>query len=321
MHETGRGIIIEDLVKSYKRGKVKALDGVSLQIQSGEAFGIIGPNGAGKTTLFGCLLGFLHVDSGKITVDGMPPDYLATRRRVGYLPERLDFDRWMTGYDFMSFHHELLERPHASQKVEIEGLLTKVGLDTGSWKRPLGKYSRGMLQRLGLAQAMIGNPSFLFLDEPASGVDPGGVLLFRKILRQLNSEGVTILLNSHQLDQVERICSRVAFVKGGKIQAVENVGDTTGGDLVVLVKWRSSSTSEEREQFLNVASEQTIAPILGSSDEGIRFSMSTEEEISELVKRLVEDGVSIVHVTREEQSLERLFHDDGRLGEGEVPND
>jgi ABC-2 type transport system ATP-binding protein len=317
MQETASGIAIQDVVKSYKRGKVKALNGVSLQIEQGEAFGIIGPNGAGKTTLFGCLLGFLHTDSGKITVDGLPPDYLATRRRVGYLPERLDFDRWMTGYDFMTFHYELLQLPNSGMKAEVEKLLTMVGLDSAGWTRPLGKYSRGMLQRLGLAQALIGGPKFLFLDEPASGVDPGGVLLFRKILRQVNREGVTILLNSHQLDQVERICSRVAFVKGGKIEAVETVGETTGGvQYVLVIKFKSGSDADQRETFKTIATDQDVAPLIDSADDVFRFSVTSDEQTAELVKVLSARDLPIVHVSREEQSLERLFHEGQKLEGG-----
>lgn len=307
MQATGSGICIDNVVKTYKRGKVRALDGVSLRVEAGEAFGIIGPNGAGKTTLFGCLLGFLRRDSGDITIDGMPPDYLAVRKVVGYLPERLDFDRWMTGYEFMCFHHQLLRRPAGQMAGEVEELLHLVELKEDAWKRPLGKYSRGMLQRLGLAQALIGKPRFLFLDEPASGVDPGGVVLFRKVLKKFHSEGLTILLNSHQLEQVERICHRVAFVRDGKIEAVEVVGDSTAGDGVLILKCSKEATGDQRDTFARVASEQAIAPLIECGNETARFVIASESHTVELVRLFVRHDLPVVEVVREEQSLERLF--------------
>src|SRR3984885_1192821 len=186
------GIVVDQITKTYKGGKIKALNGISLHIKEGEAFGLIGPNGAGKSTFFGCLLAFLKVDSGTITIDGKPTDSLETRRTVGYLPERLNFDGWMTGREFLDFHHELAELPQSGRVSACEELLTRVALQQTAWDLPIKKYSRGMLKRLGLAQALITSPKYLLLDEPASGVDPGGVLLVRKVLKELKSTGMTI---------------------------------------------------------------------------------------------------------------------------------
>ncbi|HEY9733798.1 MAG TPA: ABC transporter ATP-binding protein, partial [Drouetiella sp.] len=183
--EPSAGIVVENVVKTYKAGKVKALDSLSLHARPGEALGIIGPNGAGKTTLFGCLLAFLRPDTGSILVDGLPPDALETRRLIGYLPERLNFDKWMTGRQFMQFHYELSGQDLHSKVSTCDDLLSRVGLDQRAWDLLIKRYSRGMLQRLGFAQALIGKPRFLLLDEPASGVDPAGVLLLRKLMREL----------------------------------------------------------------------------------------------------------------------------------------
>src|SRR5215831_18221717 len=183
------GIVVESLTKTYGSrlggAGVRALDGVSLTITPGEVFGVIGPNGAGKTTLFGCLLGFLRPDSGRITIDGHAPDDLAVRARSGYLPERLVLDRWMSGLDFLGYHHALARLPVATRHGDCVAALERVGLERAAGTRAIRSYSRGMLQRLGLAQALLGHPRYLFLDEPASGVDPAGVVLFRRLLGDL----------------------------------------------------------------------------------------------------------------------------------------
>lgn len=209
-------ILAEGLRKRY--GKTIALDGVSLSVRRGEALGIIGPNGAGKTTLMGCLIGLLDPTEGSVTIAGRSPHDLATKGRLGYVPERLNFSRWMTGLDFVALHAALCNEP-----ADVEETLDRVGLDRGAWARPLKKYSRGMLQRTALAQALIGKPDVLFLDEPTSGIDPAGAVRFRALMRELKRDGVTIVLNSHQLDQMEQICDRVVFMKRGRIEANESV--------------------------------------------------------------------------------------------------
>src|SRR5438034_6096464 len=141
-------IVVEQLVKTFHAGRVRALDGVSLTLEPGEAIGIIGPNGAGKTTLFGCLLGFLRPDAGRITIDGRAPDDLANRGGTGYLPERLVMDRWMTGLDFTAYHHALARLPAASRRADTKVALERVGLDREVGSKPIRSYSRGMLQRL-----------------------------------------------------------------------------------------------------------------------------------------------------------------------------
>src|SRR5262249_9117482 len=152
------GIVVENLSKTYQRGlaePVRALDTVSLAIQPGEVFGIIGPNGAGKTTLLGCLLGFLRPDRGRVTIDGHDPDDLEVRRATGSLPERLVLARWMAGLDFLAYHHALAGLPAGTRADDTRKALDRVGLDREAGGRPIRKYSRGMLQRLGLAQALL----------------------------------------------------------------------------------------------------------------------------------------------------------------------
>src|SRR6266850_2417100 len=243
------GIVIDAVSKTYRGGQVRALDQVSLAIAPGETFGIIGPHGAGKTTLLGCLLGFLRPDAGRVTVDGHAPDDLEVRAGTGYLPERLVMDRWMTGRDFLRYHHELARLPAARREAEVDQMLDTVQLDRDAADRAVRKYSRGMLQRLGLAQSLLGEPRYVFLDEPASGVDPAGVLLFRRILADLKSRGATVVLNSHQLEQVERVCDRVAFVNKGHVDAVETLTAGAGMAHGLVVRWASGSQAPAAERL------------------------------------------------------------------------
>ncbi len=239
----GGAIVVERLTKHYGRARAKALDDVNLEINPGEILGLIGPNGAGKTTFLGCLLGLLRANHGSIRIDGLDPDDLAVRRVSGYLPERLQFDRWMTGRRFLAYHHCLAGQPAAQRATDVEGGLHRVGLDPARWDMPVKKYSRGMLQRLGMAQALVGGPKFVFLDEPASGVDPAGVLAFREILGDLKRRGATVILNSHQLDQLERVCDRVAYIEAGRIRHVENLRQPEHGRRLLVVRWLVGETT------------------------------------------------------------------------------
>jgi len=239
------GIHIENLAKAYqirtvsnlfgifsaKKTTINALNGITLNIDPGEAFGIIGPNGAGKTTLMSCLLGFVTPDAGGVKIDGLHPNTIGIRRRIGYLPERLNFDRSMSAYQFLQFHHELAGEPKENCKSDTEKFLDKVELSKQTWHLAISRFSRGMLQRLGLAQALIGKPSYLFLDEPGSGLDPAGVILMRKILLEEKENGMTIVLNSHQLDQIEKLCDRVALIRKGNLEAIENLATSAPGSL------------------------------------------------------------------------------------------
>lgn len=300
------GITIDRLTKTYRGGKVKALNGLTLQINPGEAMGIVGPNGAGKTTLFGCLLSFLKVDSGSITIDGLQPDTLHVRRIIGYLPERLNFDSWMTGKQFMHYHHELAEQAPSERQKTCDDLLTLVGLEEHSWSLPIKKYSRGMLQRLGFAQALIGNPKYLLLDEPASGVDPAGVLLLRKLLRDLKSNGATIIINSHQLDQVEKLCDRVAFIKSGQVEALENLQESNVDVTRFVIRWKHFENQPEGHELDSICKLHG-ATLIESQGESVLISVQNVDTIASTIKEMVMRGYPIIHATSEDNRLERFF--------------
>ena len=307
-------IRVAEVSKTFRAGSVRALDRVSLEIRPGETFGIIGPNGAGKTTLFGCLLGLLRSDSGAITLDGMPPDDLGVRRLTGYLPERLVLDRWMTGLDFLAYHHALAGLDRATRSADCDAALARVGLDPNAGRWTIRRYSRGMLQRLGLAQALLGSPRFVFLDEPISGVDPAGVMLFRRILTDLKSSGATIIINSHQLDEIERICDRVAFVRGGQVQSIETM--TAGADLsrVLVVRWSGPVFGVDPAKLATLAT-AAGASLVGVEPPTARFGVADDAGATRLVQALFAAGVPVIEATPEGGRLERLFE----AGSGGAP--
>jgi len=303
------GIRVENLSKSYRRGplggSVKALDGVSLEVAPGEALGIIGPNGAGKTTFLGCLLGFLTPDGGRVTIDGHAPDDIAIRAQTGYLPERLVMDRWMSGRQFLRYHHALARLPEAQRAADADAALARVGLDAEAANRPIRKYSRGMLQRIGLAQALLGSPRYVFLDEPASGVDPAGVVLFRRLLGELKQQGVTMVLNSHHLDQVERVCDRVAFVRGGRVEAIETIAAGAQHARGVRARWVAGRGAPA--EALAAAAQRAGATLTAHDAAGASFTVADDAGAARLVAELVRAGAEIAEFTAEESRLERLF--------------
>ena len=290
---------------------MRALDQVSLAVRAGEAFGIIGPNGAGKTTLLGCLLGLLRPDAGRIAVDGLPADDLAVRCVTGYLPERLVLDRWMPGLDFLVYHHALARLAPARRRDEAAAALERVGLTPADGRQPIRRYSRGMLQRLWLAQALLGAPRYLFLDEPISGVDPAGVILFRKLLGDARARGATLVINSHQLDQVERVCDRVAFVRGGKVQSIETLAAGAAHARVLRLRWGATSDAGAiaRLAALGLGAGATLEE---AKPPEARFTVTDDDGAARLIEVLLAAGVRVIEATPESGRLERLFVEPGK---------
>jgi len=299
------GIVVEGVSKTYRRGGRRALDGVSLTVQPGEALGIIGPNGAGKTTLFGCLLGHLRPDAGSISLDGRPPDAIGVKAEIGFLPERLLFDRWMTGARFLRHHHALANLPAATRTADVLRAFERVGLDAEAGRRQVKTYSRGMLQRIGLAQALLARPRYLFLDEPASGVDPAGVLLFRRILSDARAEGTTVILNSHQLEQVERICDRVAFLRAGRVESVEVLHAGAAVKRHLRVRFAAGAPLDG-ESLARAAAAGGATVITTLPGEAV-CAVADDTGATRLLASLLEAGLPVVEARSEESRLERLF--------------
>jgi len=232
---------------------------------------------------------------------------MGVKAQVGFLPERLLFDRWMSGMRFLRYHHALANLPAESRAADCAAVLEKVGLDAHAGRKSLKTYSRGMLQRIGLAQALLHKPRFLFLDEPASGVDPAGVLLFRRLLAEARAGGTTIVLNSHQLDQVERICDRVAFLRDGKVQAIEvlHAGAEAKRHLRVRFGAFDDLTSEALSRLAAGAMAELVHP-LNPAREAV-FAVSDDTAATRLLAALLQGGMPVVEARSEEGRLERLF--------------
>jgi ABC-2 type transport system ATP-binding protein len=211
---------IQDLHKSFKTGFIpkgkKILNGISLEVHSGEIFGYLGPNGAGKTTTLKCVLGLIFPDKGKIEMFGQSHLSLFAKEKAGFLPENPYFYDHLTAAEFLSFYSDLTRTKKADKKERTQALLKMVGLEHAAGLQ-LRKFSRGMLQRIGLAQALINDPSLVFLDEPLGGLDPLGRKEIRDIIVRLKGEGKTVFLSSHILQDIEMICDRVAILVEGRI--------------------------------------------------------------------------------------------------------
>ncbi len=301
-------IVAQSLVKSYGRTKTKALDGINLSINEGECFGLIGPNGAGKTTLMSCFLALVRPDEGTVTIGGVRPDDLAVRSICGFMPERPNFEYWMTAREFVKYHHILSLRPSTTLDQDVDETLRLVELDPQAWTRKVHKFSRGMLQRVGLAQALIGKPKILFLDEPGSGMDPPGVALLRNILTELKAQNVTVILNSHHLDEMERVCDRVAFIRSGKIEAIESLDRKEDDEHKLFIRWLLNGSAVTSET-LSKAATKTSTHLLESGENWGRFSVGDTRAAANLIRELVTSGVEVQAATPEHSSLERFFNE------------
>lgn len=213
-------LTIKDLHKSFNIGfipkKRKILKGISLSVEQGEIFGYLGPNGAGKTTTIKCILGLILPQKGKIEIFGNPHLALKAKEKIGFLPENPYFYDHLTASEFLDFYSQLYVMDKNKKEEKIKNLIQLVGLEQSAGLQ-LRKFSRGMMQRIGLAQALLNDPSLVFLDEPLGGLDPVGRKEIRDIIARLKEEGKTVFLCSHILQDIEMICDRVAIIVNGKI--------------------------------------------------------------------------------------------------------
>lgn len=242
------------LRKVYRTGfwlnqKIESLKNCTLTVYQGETFGLLGPNGAGKTTLLKTLLGIVRPTSGRAWLLGSPIGDVRVKQRIGYLPENAYFYDYLTGWEFLQFAAGLFEIPANVQQRRIPQLLDLVGLaHSVARKKQLRQYSKGMLQRVGMAQALINDPEVVFLDEPMSGLDPMGRYQIREIIMSLKAQGKTIFFNSHILSDVEKICDRVAILADGELICTGSLDELLGtaetyqvigkgGNLDILKRW------------------------------------------------------------------------------------
>lgn len=222
--------LVKDHFSNFLRKRFRVLDGLSLQVRKGETYGLLGPNGAGKTTTQKLLLGLLRPTGGTVTVLGCQPGDPKSLARLGFLPENPYFYTYLTAYEFLDFFARLFDLPSSLRRERISDLLKLVSLEEAR-DRPLRKFSKGMLQRIGVAQALLNDPDLVFFDEPNSGLDPIGRRDIRHIMLKLKEQGKTVFFNSHMLPDVREVCDRVGVLHRGKMVGEGNVAEicSTGG--------------------------------------------------------------------------------------------
>jgi ABC-2 type transport system ATP-binding protein len=247
------------LTKSYRTGfwlnkVVTPLKQCSLSVYAGQTFGLLGPNGAGKTTLLKTLLGIIRPTSGRGFVLSAPLGDRSIKQRLGYLPENPYFYDYLTGWEFLEFTAGLFQLPAAVRRKRIPELLDLVGLaQSAAKKKQMRRYSKGMLQRVGMAQALINDPDLIFLDEPMSGLDPLGRFQMREIILSLKAQGKTIFFNSHVLSDVELICDRVAILAKGELICEGTIDELLGTDTEIYqVRGRGGDAQRLRQVIPNL---------------------------------------------------------------------
>jgi len=294
--------------------RIHALKGVSLQASAGEVFGLLGPNGAGKTTLIKVLLGVVSPTSGNASLFGEPAGSTQVRRRVGYLPETLRVDRHHTARSALKYYGRLSGMGNRQIEKRSDELLELVGL-RGRDRESLKRFSKGMNQRLGLAQALIHDPDLLVLDEPTDGLDPVGRSEVRKLIERLSESGKTIFLNSHILQEVEVVCTRVAILADGEIRGTGTIDDLAGGersDAVVLDLMFDDQEAADR--FMKEASQEHVEKCLkyepsfhGTGTHRLVAKIPEQAAVDQLVDFLRARGISIVGLEIKRPSLEDTF--------------
>ena len=281
MNAEEHAIVAHNLTKVYRSRwsgrEVRAVDNLSLQVRRASTFGLLGPNGAGKTTFVKMLLSAVHPTKGSAFINSRNAAEPRARQPIGYLPENHRFPTYFTGEGMLDFYAALSGMDSTSRRKRIPELLALVGLDNWGHVR-LGKYSKGMLQRVGLAQAIIHNPEILILDEPTDGVDPVGRRHIRDILTRLEEKGTTIFINSHLLAEVELFCEEVAILNKGKLVLQGKVRDLTAGK-----GYRLTTAGGETHHY------------------------ATREDLNAAIDQFRRDGVDIESVTPTTSSLEDVF--------------
>jgi len=279
-------------------GKV-AVRRLTLEVARGEVFGFLGANGAGKSTSVKMLLGLVSPTSGEAEILGQPVGDVKTRSRVGFLPEHFRFYDWLTGEELLKLHGRLYGMSHAALRERVPVLLDLVGLTPHRNKR-LRDFSKGMLQRIGLAQALINDPDLIFLDEPTSGLDPIGRRLVRDIIKAQRDRGATVLLNSHLLGEVEITCDRVAFIKDGEVVESRELHGESEEQTTVSIR-----AVKVTVEVLNGLSQWTSSARM--EDDRLTLTLSSNTLLPEIVRYLVAKGVDVYEVAPQRLSLEERF--------------
>ena len=303
---------IDNLTKDYETGfwkkkKIRALDGVSLSVNGGQIFGFLGGNGAGKTTTIKILMGLLYPSEGSAKVLGQSISDFSMHSRIGYCPENPYFYDYLTPLELLKYFGELFGMDAAGTKKRAEELLVKVGLDEKDWNKQLRKFSKGMLQRVGLAQSLINDPEIVFMDEPMSGLDPIGRREVRELIAELRTKGTTVFMSTHILSDVEALCDEVAILRKGKLAASGNLYDLL----------QKNDEHRSFEVTVNGVSAESLRSELASRNDieifgkatGVTITVLDENDIENVIHATRKMNGKLVSVLPVKQSLEELFLD------------
>lgn len=300
-----KAIETENLTKEYRIGfwrkRVRVLSEVNLVVRSGELFGYLGPNGAGKTTTLKILIGLAQPTSGEARILGRPPGDVEVKQQVGFLPEQPSFYEYLTGRELLNFYGQLLGLDRSLRRERVEGLARQLRIES-ALDLQLRKYSKGMLQRLGLAQALLNDPRVVLLDEPLSGLDPIGRREVRDLLLRLKSEGRTVFFSSHIIPDVEVVCDRVGILVGGRLVAQGPLDEILGARIASIEVTASQVPTEVAGELDHLLVTQPV-----SRGERLLLTVRDEGALAELVARLVEAKATIHAILPHRESLEEYF--------------
>ena len=297
---------IENLTKDYEVGfwrkrKVRALDGLSLDVEPQQIFGFLGANGAGKTTTLKLLMRLIFPTAGRARILGQDINDISMHQRIGYLPENPYFYDYLTPREFLDYCGQLFDLDSATRKARAQELLTRVNLDQKSWDRQLRKLSKGMLQRVGLAQALINDPEIVFLDEPMSGLDPVGRREVRDLIASLRTEGKTVFMCSHILSDIEVLCDNVAILKMGRLAHAGSLDELRAQESNVI----EIVAAGANEAVLREKLDPNTQVLMDAS--GLRIHVQNEKEIDAVIAAVRKANGKLVSVQPVRQSLEELF--------------
>jgi ABC-2 type transport system ATP-binding protein len=282
-------------------GQKVAVADLTIEVRAGEIFGFLGPNGAGKTTSVKMLLSLTRPSSGSATLLGQPLGDRLARARVGYLPEHFRFHEWLTAAEFLDLHGKLYGMAKTERDEAVSRLLALVGLASRA-NTKLSAFSKGMLQRIGLAQALINDPDLVFLDEPTSGLDPLGRRLVRDIIKDLRERGTAVFLNSHLLSEVEKTCNRVAFIRDGCILQTSTLEAFEQESLQVILR-----VGDPSPQLLAGLARFDPDVSLERANGHIILQLDNEDKLPQLAKWIVSQGQALYELTPMRLSLEDRF--------------
>jgi len=297
-------VSVEDVTQDFRPGfglRVKrVLHGISFRVREGEIFGFVGPNGAGKTTTLKILMGLIRATGGRASILGHDVSETEFRRHVGFLPENPYFYDYLSAREILNFYARLSGVPAQRRPDRVSTLLEWVGLSHAADGR-LRTYSKGMLQRVGIAQALVHDPSVIFLDEPMSGLDPIGRMEIRDLILRLRSDGKTVFMNTHMLHDVEMVCDRVAIIVEGRIRYQGQIEDFLAESERTSEVVISGLAPEMAIHF-----EETLGAELRGHGDRIALRLK-EKDVGEVLQRAVSAGAEVVSVTPQRASLERIF--------------